>query len=36
MNTIMVITILAMLTIFGAMISDQILTSQERVTVAAN
>jgi hypothetical protein len=34
MNTITVITILALLTISGAVISDRILTSQEQQVVA--
>jgi hypothetical protein len=35
MQTITVITILALLTISGAVISDQILTNQEQAVVAA-
>jgi hypothetical protein len=36
MKTITVITILALLTISGAVISDQILTSQERAVLVSN
>jgi len=36
MQTMMVITILALLTISGAAISDQILTSQERAAMVVN
>jgi hypothetical protein len=36
MRTITVITILALMTISGAAISDRILTSQERATMVVN
>jgi hypothetical protein len=36
MKTITVITILALLTISGAVVSDQILTSQEHPALATN
>jgi hypothetical protein len=36
MKTITVITILALLTISGAVISDEILTNQERAVLVSN